>query len=373
MSKGKLKIAVLFGGRSPEHEVSIRSARSVIGGLDKEKYEIIPVAITRKGCWLSPQESERALHCDCVPEVATGMWLAPGEGRGALYAGQTRDGVVESLRSLEIDMIFPVLHGTFGEDGTIQGLAEMLNVPYVGAGVLGSALGMDKVLAKDVWSFNGIPVVPYVSALRTEWRRDPQAVIERCDKKLGWPRFVKPANSGSSVGISKARNSEEFVAAMNLAAQYDRKLLVEEAVDKPREIEIGVIGNDEPQCSVPGQIVYDREFYDYEAKYLSGDAPIMHIPAELPEGMSERIVSLAKQAWTALDLNGLGRVDFLLGSDGRLWLNEVNTMPGFTVISMFNRLWAGAGVPYSELLDRLIVLAQEHFEVRQGIKVGMNL
>ena len=315
--------------------------------------------------WLSPEESAEALRCEQVPEKPCGIWITPGEGGNALFAG-----AAEVLRRLEIDMIFPVLHGTYGEDGTIQGLCEMINVPYVGTGVLGSALGMDKVLAKNVWAFNGIPVVPYVSALRSEWQRDPQAVIARCEaKKLGWPRFVKPANSGSSVGISKARNEKEFAEAVDLAAQYDRKILIEEAVDRPREIEIGVIGNDEPECSVPGQIVYDKEFYDYEAKYLSGDDPIMHIPADLPEGMTERVTELARQAWSALDLNGMGRIDFLLGADGRLWLNEVNTLPGFTVISMFNRLWAGAGVEYSVLLDRLIDYAQERYDMRQRLNV----
>ena len=365
MSNNKIKVAVLFGGRSAEHEVSIRSARSVIGGLDSQKYEVIPIAITRSGHWLGLNDSQRALQMDVVPEIAAGLYLIPGGGCEGLRE-------VGASESLHIDIVFPVLHGTFGEDGTIQGLLEMLNIPYVGAGVLGSALGMDKVLAKDVWAFNGIPVVPYVSALRTQWQENPQAVIAKCAEKLGWPRFVKPANAGSSVGVTKAHDQKEFIEAMNLAAQYDRKILIEDAVPAPREIEIGVIGNDEPLCAVPGQIVYDNEFYDYNAKYLSGDDPIMHIPAELPEGMSERIVSWAKQAWTALDLNGLGRVDFLLGSDGKLWLNEVNTMPGFTVISMFNRLWAGAGVPYSELLDKLVTCAFERFEVRQSLSVNLK-
>ena len=361
----KMKLAVLFGGRSAEHEVSIRSARSVIGGLNREKYEIIPIAISRKGVWLSPEDSLKALQCEKVPELECGVWFTPGAGEEAL---RVRSG--EAMQSLHIDMIFPVLHGTFGEDGTIQGLCEMLNIPYVGAGVVGSALGMDKVLAKDVWAFNGIPVTPYVSALRTEWQSDPELVFVRCKEKgLRWPRFVKPANAGSSVGITKAHNFAEFVEAMHVAAQYDRKILIEEAVESPREIEIGVIGNDEPECSVPGQICYDREFYDYEAKYLSGDDPVMHIPADLPKEMTAMIADFAKRAWRALDLNGMGRVDFLLGADGRLWLNEVNTLPGFTVISMFNRLWAGAGVSYSVLLDRLIAYARERYEIRQGLNV----
>lgn len=363
--KEKMTIAVLFGGRSAEHEVSIRSARSVIGGLNPDKYDIVPIAITRQGTWLSLEDSKAALQADSVPDLPSGVWLVPGAGKTCIYTG-TQD----AMQCQSIDMVFPVLHGTFGEDGTIQGLLEMLNVPYVGAGVLGSALGMDKVLAKDVWAFNGIPVVPYTSTLRQEWQSNPQAVIARCEEKgLGWPRFVKPANAGSSVGVSKAHNEQEFIAAVNYAAQFDRKVLIEDAVENPREIEIGVIGNDVPQCAVPGQIVYEREFYDYEAKYLSGDDPIMHIPADLPDEVRERIIAITKRAWTALDMNGLARVDFLLGADGRLWLSELNTMPGFTIISMFNRLWAGAGVSYSELLDRIVELAQEHYETRQSILV----
>jgi D-alanine-D-alanine ligase len=326
----------------------------VINALDPAKYEIIPIAITHEGHWKLGSGAVRPLpdvmqNGDPVtPSVdPTGPKLLP---------------VLASIRSAdprpEIDVVFPVLHGTFGEDGTVQGLLELAGVPYVGAGVLASAAGMDKDVMKRLFRDAGLPIVPWELVLRPEWESDPAAVGQRIEKTLRYPLFVKPVNLGSSVGISKVHNRGELSAAMELAAQYDRKILVENGIDA-REIECAVLGNDHPAASVPGEIVPVNEFYDYEAKYIKEGSKLA-IPAKLTARQTQHVQEVAIGAFQAIDAAGMGRVDFLLDrKTGKVYLNEINTIPGFTSISMYPKLWEASGVPYSQLLDRLIELAFE--------------
>ena len=364
MSK-KIRLGVLFGGRSGEHEVSLTSAASVMKALDPEKYEVVPVGITREGQW---RVGPRAFHL--LTEAADGEAQRTAPLQTVLEAGQAVTPSVDpagpKLLALaqspqarpEVDLIFPVLHGTFGEDGTIQGLLELAGIPYVGAGVLASATGMDKDVMKRLFRDAGLPVLPWELVLRADWERDPAGVRERLEKRLRYPLFVKPANLGSSVGISKAHRKEELAAAMDLAAQYDRKILVEKAIEA-REIECAVLGNDAPQASLPGEIIPVNEFYDYEAKYIKEGTELL-IPARLTPRQSKRVQELAVGAFRAIDCAGMGRVDFLLERRSRrFFLLEINTIPGFTSISMYPKLWEASGVPYSKLLDRLIELALE--------------
>lgn len=357
----KINIMILFGGRSAEHEVSILSARSIIAGLNPERYNVIPCAISRGGAWLSTPKALKALEAGVVAEEKDDVVVRPGCGRQA-FSVQSADGTLEAL---DIDVVFPILHGTNGEDGTIQGLFEMAGIPYVGAGVSASSVGMDKVLMKDIWSQAGLPILPYRSFLRSAVEDNLEQVMDACEDTPGYPCFVKPANLGSSVGISRADNREELAASIKLAAKFDRKIIVEQAASKPREIELGVIGNDHPTCSVPGEIQLRTAFYDYETKYWSDATPELIIPAHIDSDVVAYMQSRAALAWTALDLNGLGRMDFMLDANGKVWLNEVNTMPGFTAFSMFSRLWEASGVAYSDLLDTLIEEAFQHFNDRQ--------
>ncbi|MGO8786279.1 MAG: D-alanine--D-alanine ligase family protein [Terriglobia bacterium] len=350
----KTCVGILFGGRSGEHEVSLQSAASVIGALDSAKYEIVPIGITREGHWrigsgaaaLLPQVLERGepVTPSVDPAGPKLLSLAPA---------------IPDLHSRpEIDVVFPVLHGTFGEDGTVQGLLELADVPYVGAGVLASAVGMDKGVMKRLFREARLPILPWELALRTDWERDPDAVRRRIEKRLRYPLFVKPVNMGSSVGISKVHHRLELAAAMNLAAQYDRKILIEKGIDA-REIECSVLGNDDPQASVPGEVVPVNEFYDYDAKYIKAGSKLV-IPAELTTLQTKRVQEVAIRAFQAIDAAGMGRVDFLLDRKrGTVYLNEINTIPGFTSISMYPKLWEASGIPYSQLLDRLIELALE--------------
>ncbi len=360
----RIRIGVLFGGRSAEHEISVLSARSIIAGLDPERYEVVPLAITREGRWLSPGSARAALEEGRAEGLRGALAICPGASEAALVsAGEGADGAAPEFVGL--DVVFPILHGTYGEDGTVQGLLEMASVPYVGAGVTGSAVGMDKALMKALWRAAGLPVLPERALLRHRLEAEPEAVVAECLQYPGLPCFVKPANLGSSVGIRRADTEEELLAALRHAAEFDRKILVEQAVELPRELEVGVIGNDIPEVSAPGEIVHRGPFYDYQTKYLSAENPEPRVPAPLTEAQDQEIRRLAADAWKALDLNGLARVDFLMDADGTLWLSEVNTMPGFTPISMFARLWEASGVPFARLLDRLVALAFERFEDRQ--------
>lgn len=351
----KLRVGIIFGGRSGEHEVSLRSAESVINALDRNKYEVVPIAITKQGKWLTPAAATNLLPSQVLSSAAQHVALFgdPTE-RGLAHLGdESRQQEREPL-----DVIFPVLHGTYGEDGTIQGLLEMADVPYVGCGVLASATGMDKVVMKRLFREAGLPLIDFVSFLRTQWEADPLLVELRVTDQLGFPCFVKPANLGSSVGISKAIDAKSLSQAIAMAAKYDRKIIVERGVDA-REIEVSVLGNDAPLASLPGEIVpQTAEFYDYQAKYVNDNGARLVIPAELDEATIAQVQQLAVRAFQAIDGAGLARVDFFLErATNKLLVNEINTLPGFTSISMYPKLWEASGVSYSQLLDRLIELA----------------
>ena len=377
----KLRVGVLFGGRSGEHEVSLLSAASILKAIDRSKFDVVPIGITKEGRWLGASDAHGLLEGDPNvagrklragdPEVTPGAKLLH-EGMPTLMspepagAGSSKDQLKRRLadKSSAIDVVFPVLHGTFGEDGTIQGLFELAGIAYVGSGVLGSSAGMDKDVMKRLFAQAGLPIVKHVTVLRSEWEGSPRKAIAQIEKTLKYPVFVKPANLGSSVGISKAHDRKELGPALDIAAKYDRKLVVEQGVGgktaRARELEVGVLGNDDPKASVIGEIIPGKEFYDYEAKYLSeGSVPV--IPAKLTRAETKKIREMAVAAFRACDLAGLARVDFLMEPDGkrRIFINEVNTLPGFTQISMYPKLWEAAGVSYRDLITRLIELALE--------------
>lgn len=360
---GKIRLGILFGGRSGEHEVSLTSAASVLKALDPEKYEVVPIGITREGRWLVGSSADKLLPGvleNGRPVTAsvdpTGPRLIPlspnqlaAHGTGSASPGP------------EIDVIFPLVHGTFGEDGTVQGLLELAGIPYVGAGVLASAVGMDKDVMKKLFRDARLPIVKWVTVLRGEWEQHPARVRTIIERKVGYPLFVKPANLGSSVGISKVHGAKELAPALKLAAEYDRKIIVERAVDA-REIECSVLGNDHPEASVPGEVVPVNEFYDYEAKYLKEGSELI-IPAKLRPRQTKRVQQLAVRAFQAVDGAGMARVDFLLDRrTAGLFVNEVNTIPGFTPISMYPKLWEASGLAYPKLVDRLVALALERHQ-----------
>ncbi|MBN2387215.1 MAG: D-alanine--D-alanine ligase [Anaerolineales bacterium] len=349
----KMRVVVLFGGRSGEHEVSLASARSLLSVLDPARYEVHQVGITHEGAWLTGAEAREALEQGESTRL-TPCTILPDPSRPGLYSLQ--DGTPGLLAA--IDVVFPVLHGTFGEDGTLQGLLEMADVAYVGAGVTGSAVGMDKGVFKDVMRAHGIPVVEAAIVLRSEIERDMPAVQKRSEAVGPYPLFIKPANLGSSVGITKCNSRADLGEGLLEAAAYDRRVLVERGVEA-REIEVSVLGNDEPQASVPGEVVPSREFYSYESKYVDGTSGLL-IPAPLPPETSAEIRATAVKAFQAIDCAGMARVDFFLEKEtGRIYLNEVNTIPGFTSISMYPKLWEASGLAYPQLVERLITLALE--------------
>jgi D-alanine-D-alanine ligase len=376
---------VLFGGRSGEHEVSLLSAAAVIEALDKTKYEVVPIGITKDGHWVTAAHAERLLNGGARvaaralragdPEATAAAAVlskgeaivvppVPGHGLAPLQSGVPQRRLED--RVVDVDIIFPVLHGTFGEDGTVQGLLELADLAYVGAGVLGSSAGMDKDVMKRLFRAAGLPIVKHVTVLRNDWEQHRRQVQKRVEAALPYPVFVKPANLGSSVGISKAHDAGGLASALDEAAKYDRKIVVEQAVGgkkaKARELECAVLGNDNPQASVAGEVIPVREFYDYEAKYLEEGSKLV-IPAKLTRAQSRQVRELAVRAFQAVDCAGLGRVDFLMDPrTGKVFINEINTMPGFTSISMYPKLWAATGVPYSELLDRLIQLGLERHQ-----------
>ncbi|HEX8351587.1 MAG TPA: D-alanine--D-alanine ligase family protein [Pyrinomonadaceae bacterium] len=362
----KIRLGVIFGGRSGEHEVSVRSARSVIEAADAEKYELIPVAITREGRWLPPAESASMLPESSRLKLSESAGTAGGDAASIVdpsRLGLLRPGAGgEGQADARLDVVFPVLHGTYGEDGAIQGLLEMAGVPYVGCGVLASSCGMDKATMKTIFRQAGLPLCKYLWFLRREWEESPAAVAERVSAEVGFPCFVKPANLGSSVGISRATDAETLVKAVNLAARYDRKIIVEEGLDV-RELEVGVMGNDAPEASLPGEyVIHDEQakFLDYTEKYSSTGHVEFVVPAPLPKRLSGRIREMAVRAFKAVDGAGLARVDFFLMRDtNKLILNELNTIPGLTDVSGFPKMWEASGVPFKEVVDRLVELAFE--------------
>ena len=373
----KLRVGVIYGGRSGEHEVSLASAAAVFQNLDPERYDGVPIKIEKDGRWTLPNRP---------PMIAKAADVIAGRG-GATDAGREAHLVAhpgaETLLSIDratssptvsgltLDVVFPVLHGPYGEDGTVQGLLELANLPYVGAGVLASAVGMDKAVMKQLFAARGLPICDYVVVAKREWQRDQRAAMHRIVDRLGFPVFVKPANLGSSVGISKAKHATELRQAIELASKFDRKVVVEAAVPEAREIEVSVLGNDDPEASCPGEVVPSREFYDYQAKYIDDDSAML-IPAALTAAQTAEVRRLAIEAFKAVDGSGLARVDFLLAREsGVIYLSELNTLPGFSTIGTYSKLWAATGLEFPQLLDRLIQLALERHADKQQLRTSM--
>ena len=359
----KLRVGVIYGGRSGEHEVSLASAAAVFANLDPARYEAVAIRIEKDGRWALPSQPPKVMKAaDVIKGADGGVRLEPDPGlRDAhpiAYPGVNT--LMTGSTGIQLDVVFPVLHGPYGEDGTVQGLLELANVPYVGAGVLASAVGMDKAAMKLVFAAKGLPICDYEVVLKRDWQRDERAVMQAVTARLGFPVFVKPANLGSSVGISKAKHATELRDAITLAAQFDRKVVIEAAVPRAREIEVAVLGNDDPEASVPGEIIPSGEFYDYQAKYVSDDSRAAEVRA------------MAIAAFKAIDGAGMARVDFLLAGDSQvLYLNEVNTIPGFTTISMYSKMWDASGLPYAQLIDRLIALAIARHAEKQQLRTSM--
>ena len=362
----KITVALLFGGKSGEHEVSLRSAASILKALDRKKYDVIPIGITKDGQWRSEPKFLEAAFPDILSNGRT-VLLPPDPLDNSLMQVLSDSKAIGN--QARIDVVFPALHGTYGEDGTIQGLLDMANLPYVGAGVLGSSVGMDKDIMKRLLQHAGLPIVDFLVVLDHQWQARKQAIRKDIESKLGHPCFVKPANLGSSVGISKVKNAAALDAAMDLAAQYDRKIIIEKGLEV-REIECSVLGNDDPLASLPGEIVPSHEFYDYEAKYLDESSRLL-IPAPLEESQTKTIQELAIRTFLVTECSGLARVDFFLEKKTNLiYVNEINTLPGFTSISMYPKLWQATGLGYGELIDRLIQLAIERHRARQSKKTS---
>jgi D-alanine-D-alanine ligase len=357
----KTRLGILYGGKSPEHKVSLQTAMAVMNAIDKNKFDVIPIYITTEGQWVKGEkltgEVKDVKQLQLKTEAKAILPVALNETSVVAGTKQQGDDVV--------DVIFPLLHGPNGEDGTVQGLLELLNIPYVGNGVLASAVGMDKVVMKHLFAQAGLRQAKYVSFTKSEWKENEEAAYDKVEQELGYPCFVKPANAGSSVGITKCKKREDVKAAFAEAFKYDRKVIIEEAI-VGREVEIGVLGNDKPICSVVGEIVPKKEFYDYQAKYEDGNTELI-IPANITEEQYETIKAMAITAFKTLDLSGLVRADFFLTKDGVVYINEINTMPGFTPFSMFPLLWKHTGVSYSELIERLVQLAIERHEEKQAI------
>jgi D-alanine-D-alanine ligase len=358
----KLRVGVIYGGRSGEHEVSIASAASIFKHLDPAKYEAVPIKIGKDGRWALSGDVPKALSAAEVHRQAESSALQPIEPTAALSTSR-------------IDVVFPVLHGPYGEDGTVQGLLELANVPYVGAGVLGSAVGMDKAVMKTLFAAHGLPIVPHITVMRREWQANAGGMTSRVAGELRYPVFVKPANLGSSVGISKAKSDESFREAMELALRFDKKIVVEAGVANAREIECAVLGNDEPEASVPGEIIVTHRdgFYSYTAKYIDADGATTRIPADLPGALVHKVQRLSVEAFRALELSGMARVDFFVdGQTNALFLNEVNTIPGFTSISMYPQMWEASGLPYPALLEKLLTLALERHAEKQQLHTSIT-
>ena len=384
----RLRIGVLYGGRSGEHEVSLASAAAVFANLDRAKYDPVPIRIEKDGRWaLADKPPIASSAAEVIEQARAEAARQIRSGREVHLVARPSDETVLSIKraaessvepaeamvtGLHLDAIFPVLHGPYGEDGTIQGLLELANVPYVGAGVAASAIGMDKALMKVVFSAHGLPSCDWRLVLRHEWERRRDDILANLERSLGFPMFVKPANLGSSVGISKAKDAVSLRTAIELAGSFDRKVVVEAAVPDAREIECGVLGNDTPEASVPGEIIPAREFYDYEAKYLDEGSKTV-IPADLPPATATEIRRLSIAAFQAIDCAGLARVDFLLSrGTGQVFINEINTLPGFTTISMYSKLWETSGVGYQALVDRLLELAFERHAIKQQLRTSLT-
>ncbi len=369
----KPRVGVIFGGRSGEHEVSLASAESVMAALDRDKYDVVAIGITKEGRWIAG-DAMAALTSGEASQPAT---LLPDPNSTALLQLDAQDNRSAALQTItDLDVVIPVLNGTYGEDGTVQGLLELAGLPYVGAGVVGSAVGMDKAIFKYVMAANGLPLLPWQLITQQQWASQRKAVVDSLERDLSYPVFTKPANLGSSVGISKCANRDELIAGLDEAFAYDRRVVVEQGINV-RELEVAVLGNEEPVASVVGEIRPRRDFYDYFAKYVaeegSDDESELLIPAAIDDEMADAVRTLAIRAYKAIDGTGLGRVDLLLDTDtGALYMNEINTMPGFTSISMYPKLWEASGLSYTELLDKLIELALERHAVKLNLKTTFD-
>ncbi len=367
-SQQKLRVGVIMGGMSGEHEVSVVSADSVMRALDKNKYEVIPIGITKKGKWISGPETVKILKQGMFnPKLAEKIILPDPTQKSLMSISQNR-----ITKDTGLDVVFPLIHGTYGEDGKLQGLLEMANIPYVGCGVLGSAVGMDKIVMKNLFIQSGLKTVKFSYFIKKDWLNSQSRIIDKIEKELDYPIFVKPANLGSSVGIHKAKDQNELIKAIIDAVKYDRRVIVEEAVVDGREIECAVLGNDEPRASVPGEIIPKLEFYSYEAKYVDEKGADLEVPARLKEEQVKKIQAMSIKAFKALDLAGMARVDFLIDQKGQIFISEVNSVPGFTKISMYPKLWEASDLPYEKLLDRLIELAMERHQEKNVLVTSFD-
>ncbi len=371
----KIRVGIIFGGKSGEHEVSLASAQSVARAINKDKYEVVLIGVTKQGKWLAGGDALKQLAALSPTPLLKPIEAMPPTNSQTLNSAElvpTESRPMASVSPLNtIDVAFPLVHGPFGEDGTLQGLLELADVAYVGAGVAASAVGMDKALMKTIFRAHDIPQVEWCVILRRDWEANPKEIISSIEAKFGYPCFVKPANLGSSVGVSKARYRDELTQALTLAAQYDRKLIVERAAVNAREIECSVLGNEDPIASLPGEVIPRREFYDYTAKYATEAGTDLIVPADLSPAMTRAVQTLAIRAFQAIDACGMARVDFFLERETeRLLVNEINTIPGFTSVSMYPRLWEQSGLAYSDLIDRLIQLALERYADKRKSKTS---
>jgi len=367
----KIRVGIIFGGRSGEHEVSFCSASSIIKAIDKDKYTVVPIGITKEGRWISPQDSELALQSGKIEGKSTVILLNNPYGRALVRIDNNQR--LEKSSTLErLDVIFPVLHGPYGEDGTVQGLLELADIPYVGAGVAASAVSMDKDLMKTIFQQKGLPILKWLTIKRKEWQKDKEKILFLIQNGFEYPLFVKPTNLGSSVGITKVHKKEELEKAIDLASSYDRKILIEEGLEEVREIECGVLGNDEPRASVVGEVKPAGEFYDYDSKYIDEGTQLI-VPADLPDGVSRKVQEIALRAFKAVDAAGMARVDFFVSKkENKIYLSEINTIPGFTSVSMYPRLWEASGISYAGLIDQLIQLALERHQDKNQNKISYD-
>lgn len=371
MKTEKIKVGLIFGGRSGEHEVSFCSALSIIKAIDKDKYTVVPIGITKEGRWISPRDSELALQSGRIEGKGTVTLLNNPSGT-ALVRIDNNQRLDKSSTLEKLDVIFPVLHGPYGEDGTVQGLLELADIPYVGAEVAASAISMDKDLMKTIFQQKDLPILKWLTIKRKEWQKDKEKILSIIQNNFEYPLFVKPTNLGSSVGITKVHKKEELDKAINLAASYDRKILIEEGLEEVREIECGVLGNDEPQVSVVGEVRPAGEFYDYDSKYIDEKTQLI-VPTDLPEEVSRKVQQIALLAFKAVDAAGMARIDFFVSKkENKIYLSEINTIPGFTSVSMYPRLWEASGIPYSDLIDQLIQMALERHQDKKQNKISYD-
>ena len=367
----KIRVGIIFGGKSGEHEVSFCSASSIIKAIDKDKYTVVPIGITKEGRWISPQDSVLALQSGKIKGKSTVILVNNPSGK-ALVRIDNNQRLDKSSALERLDVIFPVLHGPYGEDGTVQGLLELSDIPYVGAGVTASAISMDKDLMKTIFKQRDLPILKWMTIKRKEWQKDKEEILSLIQDDFEYPLFVKPTNLGSSVGITKVHKKEELEKAIDLASSYDRKILIEEGLEEAREIECSVLGNDEPQTSVVGEVKPAGEFYDYDSKYIDKETQLI-VPADLPDGVSRKVQEIALRAFKAVDAAGMARVDFFVSKkENKIYLSEINTIPGFTSVSMYPRLWEASSIPYSELIDRLIQLALERYQDKNQNKISYD-